>query len=540
MRHTLVLVGSLILSVWFIRWIVQRIRRRSINYLPGPPSPSWLVGHLGSFFRPKQFGDADLAFIREYGTTIHINTTFGRDVLFTCDPKALQYVFNTSGYNFPKTPDKRILLEILTGRGIAWAEGTQHARHRKIMNPAFSFSALREFIPSFTTTARKAVNKMKIDVLSDGKPQVINILSWLHRTTLDAIGETAFGHKFDVIDKTQESKLAKVYDNLMPKASIERPDFSIAFEAFLGTLPGWLITLGLKVPVGRFKVMRDYIKIAQGVAREIIDKQTELYLGGKEGGKDVMSLLIRANFSEDPKTKLTTEEIIPQMTTVFLAGHDSTATTTSWVLYQLSNNPEWQTRIREEIKAVKAAAAERGDAELSIADMDSMEYLLAAMKETLRYHPIVGSLARQARNDTVIPLDIPQKTKTGEIVTSIPISKGQHVMLSIFAYNRLEEVWGADADLWRPERFLEGVNKSQKTSIGVIGNLMTFSSGVRGCIGWRFAVLEMQSILIELLENFEFSLLPNTEIVPVFATIMTPTVRGEARRTQMPLVVKPL
>ena len=69
--------------------------------------------------------------------------------------QAIQYVLNTSGYHFHKPNSNRMGLELLLGRGLVWADGTQHSRQRKIMNPAFSFAALRGFLPLFTRTAQR-------------------------------------------------------------------------------------------------------------------------------------------------------------------------------------------------------------------------------------------------------------------------------------------------------------------------------------------------------------------------------------------------
>ena len=121
----------------------------------------------------------------------------------------------------------------------------------------------------------------------------------------------------------------------------------------------------------------------------------------------------------------------------------------------------------------------------------------------MRYTSIVPMLQRQASQDAVIPLSAPVKTKTGEIITSVPVSKGQRVFLSITGYNRpvwsgptllhftylrnhrLKSVWGEDADKWRPERFLDTDENSvkPKTGLGVVGNIATFGSGLRSCIG---------------------------------------------------------
>ncbi|KAF8515951.1 hypothetical protein JB92DRAFT_2716473 [Gautieria morchelliformis] len=110
-------------------------------------------------------------------------------------------------------------------------------------------------------------------------------------------------------------------------------------------------------------------------------------------------------------------------------------------------------------------------------------------QETLWYHPIVSGIMHLAGRDEVIPLSIPQKTRTEGTITNIPVSKGQCIFISISGYNRLKSLWGDNADQWRPERFIEGVMGSQKAGVGVIANIL----------------LEMQAILIELLENLEFS-----------------------------------
>ncbi|KIJ43581.1 hypothetical protein M422DRAFT_253163 [Sphaerobolus stellatus SS14] len=534
--------GCIVFGILLIRTLLRRIRHRSLDYLPGPPPRSWLVGNFAELVSPKEIGDADAKWTKEYGVALRIGMTFGRDMLFTSDPKALQYILNTSGYRYPKPADVLVMQELVTGPGLAWAEGAQHARQRKLMNPAFSFSALRVFVPLFRETVRRAVDRIKETHFTEQSSTVMNFMPWLSRTTLDAIGEAGFGYQFHAIDKGNDSELARAYYNLSTDINLDRPDISIAFESLIAYLPSWLIHLAFRIPSPRLKRLREYMAIAKQLAQQIVEKETSLYLSGKEGSKDVLSILIRANLSEDPKTKLSHEEVLAQMTTIWFAGHDTTSLTVSWILYQLSRHREYQSLIREEIKAIRERATERGDLELTIGDMDAMKYMLAAMKETLRFHPIVNGLMRVAGRDDVIPISIPQKTKSGTTVTSIPISKGQMIIASIFAYNRLPEVWGPDADQWRPERFLEGIESSQKIHLGVTADLATFSSGLRSCIGWRFSVLEMQAILIELLENFEFGPSPaNEEIILGPAGLMTPMVKNSKdRKANLPLTVTAL
>ncbi|KAF8589322.1 cytochrome P450 [Ramaria rubella] len=532
-------VASLFVSIFLLRSFIHKLRGCSIAYLPGPPPGPWLVGNTPALLRPKGMGDADFAWTKKYGNAVHIKGTFGSDILFTADPKALQYILNTAGYNFPKTDDMRASIALTAGKGITWAEGLQHSRQRKIMNPAFSYTSLRIFLPLFRHTAQKTVSKLK-DLVSrgGGTSTVVDIAPWLARTTLDAIGVAAFDYQFGAIDEGSDNKLSNLYNNLFAETFLARTDSEIIFQSIWGFLPQWLLALVFKAPVRPLKQWGEYMEIARNVAKQLVDRQVDSYALGKEGSKDIMSILVRANLSEDPKSKLGEDEILSQLTTLFLAGHETTASTINWALHELSLNPGFQRKVREEIGTARAQAAERGDTELTISDLDSMPYLLALMKETLRFHPILSSLTRAAGRDDIIPLATPQRTTSGEVITNIPVWEGQTIFLSIAAYNRLPSVWGDDAHKWRPERFLEGVEKVQNTGLGVIANIATFSSGSRGCIGWRFAMIEMQAILIELLENLEFSPVPGVEIIRGPTGIMTPMVKGsDAQRTELPITV---
>ncbi|KAF8517112.1 cytochrome P450 [Gautieria morchelliformis] len=395
----------------------------------------------------------------------------------------MQYILNIAGYNFPGNPQSIAGLKLIVGPGILFAQGplllavrdqplipslyvgAEHARHRKIMNPAFSYSALRLFLPIFHNISEKTVAKWKDAVAQNGGlSTVIDIPSWLARTTLDAIGRAAFDHDFGAIDE-KEDELS------VCRLVLQALCFAIAFENLWGYMPLWVVSAMPLLPIKRLRRLWRYTKVAHRVANGIVQTQTESYSRGKECGKDIMSILIRANLSEDPKSKLSETEVMAQLKTLMITGQETTASTLSWAFYELSRNPGFQSRVREEIKTTRAQAAQSGNGELTIADLGSMQCLLSVMKETLRYHPILTILSRVAGREDIIPLSSPQTTKTGEVVTSFPVSKGQRVLISIAAYNRLPSVWCDDADVWRPERFLEGVHAKQQTGLGVIANL---------------------------------------------------------------------
>lgn len=92
------------------------------------------------------------------------------------------------------------------------------------------------------------------------------------------------------------------------------------------------------------------------------------------------SIIVRANASADPKTKLSEEEMIAQMSVIMLAGHDTTANTITWLLYELAKHPDAQDKLRAEIALKRSEVTARGDVEFTLEDLESMEYLQAAIK----------------------------------------------------------------------------------------------------------------------------------------------------------------
>jgi cytochrome P450 len=169
--------------------------------------------------------------------------------------------------------------------------------------------------------------------------------------------------------------------------------------------------------------------------------------------------------------------------TLIIAGHDTTSNTLTWILWELAKDQESQRRLREEIAAMRAKKT--GNATFTAADYDNMPFLNAIIKEGLRMHPIVPQLFRKAGRDDIIPIAEPVTTKEGRVIKEIPVSKGQTVLCSLAGYNRLTTVWGDDADTWRPERWVN--MDKHKYSVGMMANLMSFSAGLKGCIGWKFS-----------------------------------------------------
>ncbi|EGN99109.1 hypothetical protein SERLA73DRAFT_181928 [Serpula lacrymans var. lacrymans S7.3] len=512
-----------------------RVRRRSIKDIRGPASPSRLLGNEMQIRYQEQIGDLEFQWARQYGPTWRTQGCFGEDVLWTADPKTLQYIFHTSGYRFPKTKMLEQSAKNIMGRGIVAVQGEVHQRQRKIMTPAFSAGQLRTFLPNFRQSASRLSRKWKDQIESSPSPDsaIINIPQMMARMTLDVIGEVAFDYRFGALDD-QENELAVVFKNLFLDSVLHPPVWDVLFKATWSYIPNSILHYVRHIPTREYSRFKDFLDTSFRIGKGLVDQKAS---GTEKGSKDIMSILVQSNIAEDAKKRINEDEMLSQIATLLLAGHETTANTLVWTLYELARHPEDQQKVREEIAAVRKEVEARGDEDFVPSDFDSMPFMNAVLKESLRLHPIVAALFREAAGEDVLPLSEPLETVSGKMIDQIPISKGQTINVSVCAYNRLPSVWGEDADSWNPNRFLNS-DKEGRTSVGVFANLMTFSAGIRACIGWRFALLELQAVLSELVETFVFQYPEEMEIIRLNAGIMAPIMKGKLEAgIQLPLQV---
>jgi len=204
-------------------------------------------------------------------------------------------------------------------------------------------------------------------------------------------------------------------------------------------------------------------------------------------------------------------------------------------LWELAKSPESQTKLRAELDANVLA---KGNADFTAVELENMPYLNAVIKETLRIHSSVTDIIRQASEDNVLPLSTPIVGASGTTYRELHIPKGTFVHASTFGYNINQDVWGSDAQVFRPERWLEQDDSKVETSLGVYGNLLTFSAGARSCIGWRFAIIELQAFVARLVREFQFSEVVDKPIKMWRPGLVVPTVEGEEDKgPQLPLKV---
>ncbi|ESK89570.1 cytochrome p450 [Moniliophthora roreri MCA 2997] len=407
------------------------------------------------------------------------------------------------------------------------SSGTIHQRQRKILNPAFSAAQIKPLASTFQKYTKYLVNKWRDQVQAGTK--TIDALKWFPNMTLDALGESVFDFEFGALD-SKGNELSYMVRNLFVD-SVRPGPLRLLYRAARRSLPDSLSDLTEYFPTKEDIRWRKWLKKSYTIAQQLYDGKAQIEVSQEN---DIIGVISRSLHNDTPEKSLDHEEALAQLATVILAGHETTSSMLTWLMYELSRHPKDQERLFQEIKDTRNKTGNEGD--LTVNDYDSMPFLNAVIKEAMRLHPIVSTLLRQADVDDVIPLQYPIVSASGEILSEIPVVKEQRIMVSVSAYNRLKEVWGEDADEWNPSRFLD---TKRQTTLGVFGNLMTFGAGVRACIGWRFAVHEIQAVVSGLVEAFEFSPPPGVQIIRIQVGFTVPAIRGKVEEgVQMPVQIQ--
>ncbi|KZV72431.1 cytochrome P450 [Peniophora sp. CONT] len=508
-----------------------------ISVLPGPKRASLLRGNFGTTPEPDNIRTIQ-SWIGKYGTAIRYFTQLGNQKLCILDTKAIQHIL-AHGSLYQKSDQLRHHLGSIVGQGLLFVEGEDHKRQRKVVNPAFGPAQVRRFTETFMLKSLELrdvwASLASQSTRKDGRVRVDGF-TWLNKVTLDIIGLTGFAYDFDALHA----------DDSRPNELFEAINKAFANPRGLFAFLSHVSPLVRSLPNPYSHLRQKNLDVINSVGTRMIQEKKAAVLSSKVNGHiekddisghDLLSLLIRSNLASDmPQSmRLSDEEILAQVPTFLIAGHETTSTLLMWTLFALCTSLEVQQLLRAEVRAHYSETP-------ILEELNSLPYLDAVIRETLRLYAPVSQTVREVTSDDVIPLSEPTRDKYGREIGEIKVTKGDVVNIPIRLLNRAVFIWGEDAEEFRPERFLAPLPDKVAGMPGIYPQLLSFLAGPHACIGFRFALAEAKAILFTMVRNFEFELaVAPDEIVRKSHIVGRPFINGqESARGQLPLLIRPI
>ncbi|KIM28235.1 hypothetical protein M408DRAFT_70205 [Serendipita vermifera MAFF 305830] len=513
--------------------IVKRVVRpyfSPLRAVKGPGGGTFLRGHFPEIRSVEEAGSWHREQMNKYGHVWVHKAGFNQDRLVTTDLKALHYVMNNS-MAYHKPEEARYILGELLGEGLLFSEGADHKRQRRIMNPAFGIIHIREMTGIFVSKSSEA-RTIFLNTSCANESTVVDMVSYLSCTTLDIIGLAGFDYSFDSLSHLANndrngSELASAFNKLLASAKFSTLTIlKVVFPVLR------MITFD-----ERSRTVNQNKAVISRIGKQLIEEKRRALQSSNEDGraKDLLTLLIKANLAdanEGGDRQLSDEEMVNQIPTFLIAGHETTSTATSWGLYSLAMHPDVQQKLREELLGLPTEQP-------TMEDLNSLAYLDMVIREILRVHSVIAATARVASHEDIIPLDTPFTDKYGKVHDGIHVKKGDTIVIPVKVVNTLESIWGPDALEFNPDRWLNPPKATQGIP-GVWGNQLTFLGGPRACIGFRFAIVEMKALLFSLIRSFEFELAVSPDQVIQRASLVTrPVLRSEPEKGfQLPMRIR--
>ncbi|XP_036413076.1 cytochrome P450 3A56-like isoform X2 [Colossoma macropomum] len=352
-------------------------------------------------------------------------------------------------------------------------------RIRNILSPCFTSGRLKEMFGIMKTHSDTLVKNLE---KTAKEKSGVHVKELFGAYSMDVITSSAFSVDIDSLNNPKDPFVTNVkkllnFDFLKPTFLITvlfpftiplLEKMNVAF--FPTSATDFFCAVLKKIKADR--VAKDH-KSRVDFMQLMVDSQTPEKAADQQG--------------EEIKKGLSDHEILSQSVSFIFAGYETSSSTLSFFFYSMATNPETMKKLQEEIdQTFPDKAPVQYDAVMS------MEYLDAALNETLRLYPVAARIDRIAK-------------KTVEI-NGVTIPEGTTVMIPIYPLHRDPEYW-PDPDTFNPERF----TKENKESIDPYA-FMPFGAGPRNCIGMRFALVSMKLAIVEILQRFDINVCDETKV----------------------------
>lgn len=453
---------------------------------PGPPALP-IVGNGHTFFgkQAEDFICIAINWMDIYGQTIRV--WFGPELnILTSDMKFVEPLL--SSHDLLDKATEYDFLRPWLHQGLLVSTGRKWFGRRKIITPAFHFRILEQFVDVFD-----AQSNILVKLLSKYSPEdEVELYPYITLCALDVICETAMGVscKAQINSDSKYVQAVKTISMVLHKRMFD-VQYRLDFLFRLTNLA--------RIQNQALKIIHDFsndviVARRNELLRAQQDKSTAQVADENDnsiGAKKKMAfldILLQSNIDGKPLSNMDIQE---EVDTFMFEGHDTTTSAITFCLYNLALYPEAQQKCFEEICDV---IGKDKDKAITYTDLNSLNYMELVAKETLRLFPSVPLLGRKVTKECTI--------------NGKRIPAGTNIGISPLVLGRMEEIF-PQSDKFIPERF--------DSSMVTGGDKMNpycyipFSAGPRNCIGQKFAMLEIKSVVSKILRHFTVEMAPDQE-----------------------------
>jgi cytochrome P450 len=366
------------------------------------------------------------------------------------DPDAVSHVLTTNNANYRRGTIYE-QFKLFMGNGLLTTDGAEWRGHRRTVAPVFLKNAMDVLIPSVSEVTTHMLDEWE-EKARNGQP--VDLMAEMMRLTLLTLSQALFS--YDITPSVGELKyIVDVGIDVMFKHGY-----------ITESLPTWL-------PTSRNKTVRKNRGYLHQVAADVRSSHAST------GEGRLVKLMEDARYPASGEG-WSDAEIRDEILTIYLAGHETTATGLFWTLASVAHQPAIQQRIDDEIDSVL------GGSTPDSRTVDELGYIRMVVDESLRLHPPIWGYPRDAI--------------AADTITGYEIPAGSSVLLSPLAAHNNSEIW-PDPGKFVPERFTAEAVKARPRFA-----YFPFGGGARMCLGNLMALLEMRIVTAMVNQRFQLSL----------------------------------
>ncbi|CAG2108004.1 unnamed protein product, partial [Medioppia subpectinata] len=421
-------------------------------------------------------------------------------ILNILEPEVIRNILVKDFHLFADRYHIRSASDTVVSKTLFHMNGDQWKRLRAIVSPTFSSGKMRKMFPRIRECLAELLEQLD-GYAESGRP--VDVKDMYENYTMDVIATCAFATKTNVY-KGDISPF--VINARKAFSSINIADFATLIPAFIKRWLGMAITKKIQFFIDSTKHIlqirrdspnskhNDFIQILMdavidkegGSSREDQDANEAHYVNEGEEELAIERKTLKIKVTEN---KLTENEILAQAFMFFLAGYETSATTLSFLSYELAMAPDIQQRLYDEIMT----NLDENTGEMDYDKLATLPYLDAVVSETLRMHSPAQRMPRVCSVEYAL----------GD--TGVVIPAGQNIDIPIYALHHCAEFYPQPFK-FDPDRFL-GENKRKVKPY----TYLPFGAGPRNCIGMRFSLLEIKLGLAHIMKHYRFTTCPLTD-----------------------------